>query len=196
MKVGKQENIIVASRELFTKYSFDKVSMDEIAKKAGVTKKTIYSYFKDKQEIFMYFISEELERMKKKIDQIEKKKEPFLEKITESLKDILSVSKDNQLLTHLIREKENENFHHQDFFKVYEDKIISYLEEKIKEEIEKGNIKEVDANLTAFLIYKMIYSLTFEYDKQVNQKKISKEVTEILTKGLLVKGGEKNEREK
>ena len=64
MKVGKQENIIIASRELFTKYSFDKVSMDEIAKKAGVTKKTIYSYFKDKQEIFMYFISEELERMK------------------------------------------------------------------------------------------------------------------------------------
>ena len=42
----------------------------------------------------------------------------------------------------------------------------------------------------------MIYSLTFEYDKQVNQKKISREVTEILTKGLLVKGGEKNEREK
>ena len=38
----KRENIIASARELFNKYSFDKVSMDEIAKKAGVTKKTIY----------------------------------------------------------------------------------------------------------------------------------------------------------
>ena len=53
--MGKNENIITAARELFIQYSFDKVSMDEIAKKAGVTKKTIYYYFRDKQELFQYF---------------------------------------------------------------------------------------------------------------------------------------------
>lgn len=192
--MGKKEDIIVSARELFIKYSFEKVSMDEIARKAGVTKKTVYSYFHDKQEIFLYFISEELEKMKKKMDKIEKKHEPFLEKITESLKNVLSVSKDNQLLTQLIREKESKSFHHQDFFKVYENKIIDYLEEKITEEINKKNIKECDAKLTAFMIYKMIYSLTFEYDEKVDQKKVCQEITELLTNGLLIKGGDKNEK--
>ena len=190
----KRENIIVSARELFNKYSFDKVSMDEIAKKAGVTKKTIYHHFRDKQELFQYFISEELEKMRKKIEATEKKKESFLEKISEDLNNILAVSKDNQLLINLIREKESENFHNQDFFKVYETRIVSYLEKKIDEEISRGNIRECDSRLTAFIIYKTIYSLTFEYDKKVDKSKFCKEVTNILSNGLLVKGGDKYEK--
>ena len=190
----KRENIIASARELFNKYSFDKVSMDEIAKKAGVTKKTIYHHFRDKQELFQYFISEELEKMRKKIEATEKKKESFLEKISEDLINVLTVSNDNQLLINLIREKESENFHNQDFFKVYEMRIVSYLEKKIDEEISRGNIRECDSHLTAFIIYKTIYSLTFEYDKKVDKSKICKEVTNILSNGLLVKGGDKYEK--
>ena len=190
----KRENIIASARELFNKYSFDKVSMDEIAKKAGVTKKTIYHHFRDKQELFQYFISEELEKMRKKIEATEKKKESFLEKISEDLNNVLTVSDDNQLLINLIREKESENFHNQDFFKVYEMRIFSYLEKKIDEEISRGNIRKCDSHLTAFIIYKTTYSLTFEYDKKVDKSKICKEVTNILSNGLLVKGGDKYEK--
>ena len=38
----KNEQIIAAARRLFNRYGFKKVSMDEIAREAGVTKKTIY----------------------------------------------------------------------------------------------------------------------------------------------------------
>ena len=54
----KKEQIVEAARKLFTKYGYKKVSMDEIAKEAGVTKKTVYAYFKDKDELFKYFIFE------------------------------------------------------------------------------------------------------------------------------------------
>ena len=46
-----KEDILKSSRELFTNYGYKKVSMDEIAKASGVTKKTVYSYFKDKESI-------------------------------------------------------------------------------------------------------------------------------------------------
>ena len=42
----KKEQIIESARELFTRYGYKKVSMNEIAEEAGVTKKTVYSYFK------------------------------------------------------------------------------------------------------------------------------------------------------
>ena len=54
----KKEVVINTARELFTKYGYKKVSMDEIARTSNVTKKTIYSYFKDKDELFRYFIEE------------------------------------------------------------------------------------------------------------------------------------------
>ena len=64
----KKEVVINTARELFTKYGYKKVSMDEIARTSNVTKKTIYSYFKDKDELFRYFIEEELINMKQKIE--------------------------------------------------------------------------------------------------------------------------------
>jgi len=45
----KKEQVISAARNLFSEYGYHKVSMDEIAKVSGVTKRTIYtiliSYF-------------------------------------------------------------------------------------------------------------------------------------------------------
>ena len=60
----KEEQIIEVARELFHKFGFKKVSMDEIAREAGVTKKTIYRYFDSKEALLEYFIQEELQNMK------------------------------------------------------------------------------------------------------------------------------------
>ena len=57
--MNKKEQIIEAARELFSSYGYKKVSMDEIAKKSNVTKKTIYTYFKDKGELIKYFLYED-----------------------------------------------------------------------------------------------------------------------------------------
>ena len=53
---------------IFTKYGFKKVSMDEIASETGVTKKTVYSYFSSKEELLKDVIKEELQSIRKIID--------------------------------------------------------------------------------------------------------------------------------
>ena len=64
--MNKKEIVINKARDLFTTYGYKKVSMDEIAKEANVTKKTIYTYFKDKDDLcFILYVNEELEKMKK-----------------------------------------------------------------------------------------------------------------------------------
>ena len=59
----KEQQIIEAARKLFGKYGFKKVTMDEIAREANVTKKTVYTYFSSKEELFKYFIDEELKKV-------------------------------------------------------------------------------------------------------------------------------------
>ncbi len=61
-----KEKIISESIELFMKYGLKSVTMDDIAKHLGISKKTIYLHFKDKEEIIylttsMYFEMEKVE---------------------------------------------------------------------------------------------------------------------------------------
>ncbi|MEF3280908.1 MAG: TolC family protein [Elusimicrobiota bacterium] len=56
MKTKKitREKIVETAVELFSQSGMDAVSMDDIAKKLGVTKPVIYYYFKDKDEMVKY----------------------------------------------------------------------------------------------------------------------------------------------
>lgn len=48
----KQQNIISVALELFAAHGVDRVSMDEIAAKAHVSKVTMYHYFGSKEELY------------------------------------------------------------------------------------------------------------------------------------------------
>ena len=48
-----KKKIITESVELFMKFGVRSVTMDDIAKHLGISKKTIYQHFKDKEEIIL-----------------------------------------------------------------------------------------------------------------------------------------------
>lgn len=51
-KLARKEEIINAAENLFYEDGYDNVSMDQIAKKAEFTKRTIYQYFTSKEDLF------------------------------------------------------------------------------------------------------------------------------------------------
>jgi AcrR family transcriptional regulator len=56
---AKRRQIVEGARSIFMAHGFDAASMGEIAKTAGVSKGTLYVYFKDKDELFKAIIEEE-----------------------------------------------------------------------------------------------------------------------------------------
>jgi AcrR family transcriptional regulator len=46
-----KERILQAAQELFSQYGIKSITMDDIAKHLGMSKKTIYQYLKDKEEL-------------------------------------------------------------------------------------------------------------------------------------------------
>lgn len=184
--MDKKENVIKTARELFTKYGYKKVSMDEIAKESGVTKKTIYTYFKDKDSMFLYFIHEELEKMRENIEMREKSNLSFVEVLSSNLYEMLTFRDESLLVSTISKEMKTGNAEKcRSFLKVYDDEILNYLEEKIDAEVRNGTIKNCDAHLTAFIIYKVFIAILFEYDLDINEEKVTREVTAILKEGLL-----------
>jgi len=59
-----KEYIIAESDKLFCQYGFKSVTMDDIAKQLGMSKKTIYSHFSDKNEIVNIVIEIKLNSQK------------------------------------------------------------------------------------------------------------------------------------
>jgi len=52
--VEVKEKIISGARQLFTKYGIRSITMDMIAEQLGVSKRTIYENFKDKDELLKF----------------------------------------------------------------------------------------------------------------------------------------------
>lgn len=52
-KTSKRELILTAAREVFFEKGYHDATSEEIAKRAGVGKGTLYQYFESKQEIFL-----------------------------------------------------------------------------------------------------------------------------------------------
>jgi len=52
-KGRKYDQVLAGAREVFLREGFEGASVDQIARDAGVSKATLYSYFPDKQALFM-----------------------------------------------------------------------------------------------------------------------------------------------
>ena len=59
------ERILAIAKDLYWKYGIKSITMDDIGKEIGMSKKTIYQYFPDKDEVVLQVIKKELESNKK-----------------------------------------------------------------------------------------------------------------------------------
>lgn len=184
--MNKKEQIIDVARNLFTTFGYKRVSMDEIALKAGVTKKTVYSYFKDKDELFEYFVTEELINMKKIIEKTEKKYDDTFERLGKVIYNLLVYKNKSKFLGLIANEAEV--FKKESvigFSTKIDNSIKNYIKEKLTIEMDKGTIKMLDVDLCTFAIYTLYISIMFNYsDKELDEAKISDTVMTILKTGL------------
>ena len=80
-KEQKKDNIRRAALELFQAYGFKKVSINDIAQKAGVSQVTIYTHFGSKDELVRDVIKNLFYSMLEKYRGIVKEEKPFLRKL-------------------------------------------------------------------------------------------------------------------
>lgn len=91
----KKEQIEQTARELFWKYGFKKVSIEEICKKAGVSRKTYYTYFPNKPALVIALLEKMTNEMLEIYDRlIDDETKTFSEKMTEMLSIKFQMNKD------------------------------------------------------------------------------------------------------
>ena len=188
----KEQQILVAARKLFEKYGYKRVSMEEIAKEANVTKRTVYSYFKSKEEILKYFLNEEVQNMKIIVEESEKENKSFFDNLHQTICKLMEYTKKRNFINIIVEESESfKNPIIIENLKVIDVAIQNYIKEKLENAVKQKQIKLQNVDVMAFLIYKMYVALLLEWENdktKIDEKLIADTIINLLRNGLERKG--------
>jgi len=148
--MGK-ENIIQGSHDLFMRFGIKSVTMDDIAKHLAISKKTIYQYFRDKDDLVLQVTRTHLDREKEEIKAIKEQTSNAVETlIEESLCLRKNITDMNPSVLFDLRK------YHQEAWALYLESKQSVYIKSLKQTLDKGIVEgyfrpEIDPEILAIL---------------------------------------------
>ncbi len=158
--------IIEAATKSFSLFGYKATTIDQVARLANVGKGTIYTFFRNKEELFDEIIKSLIKEMKDTADASIDPELSFYENVHRALYSILRYRKEHQLTIKLFQEERDMGTPAViDVMVKLEQMILKYIAEQIIVAMEKGEIKQCDPELTAFVMLKLYISLIFDWEK-------------------------------
>jgi len=147
--MSQTERIILGGEELFLKAGIKSVTMDDIAKHLGMSKKTIYQFFRDKNELVIALVQKKLKEDEQQMEDIVSNSGNVIEGMINMMKcseDIFS--RINPIVIHDIQKYHPEAWKQFQNFK--SGVIVQTLEELLIKGIEQGYIRpDIDVKIIA-----------------------------------------------
>jgi AcrR family transcriptional regulator len=188
MSIDRKQQIIEAATKSFSLFGYKATTMEQIAKLANVGKGTIYTFFKNKEDLLDAIISSLILEIKKSAEQAMDPNRPFSENVHRALYRILEFRQQHQLTAKLLQEARNVGTAAvQEVMKKLDWAIIDYIREKIEIAIKKGEIRDCDAEITAFLMLKVYIALIVDWEQDhdpLPKEKIAELFELYFLKGL------------
>ena len=76
-----RETLVDVARQLFARMGFDNTTMNDIAQASHKGRRTLYTYFKSKDDIFAAVVESELDKLQEMLQEIAKREMPADEKL-------------------------------------------------------------------------------------------------------------------
>src|ERR1700754_4011504 len=137
--MSQTERIILGGEELFLKAGIKSVTMDDIAKHLGMSKKTIYQFFKDKNELVVALVNKKLKEDEDQMSAIMNQSSNVIEEMINMMKCSEEIfSRINPIVIHDLQK------YHPDAWKQFQNfksgVLINTLEQLLSKGIKQGYI--------------------------------------------------------
>ena len=190
--MDSRERIRQKATELFMRLGIRSVSMDDIATCLGMSKKTIYQYFSEKDELVDAVMEADIQKMQDQCDMVLRRSRDAVEEILLTLDTIIEQFRNlNPIVLHDL-----EKFHHQASMKLQRHKT-EYLMQVIRHNLERGKAEglyrpEIDVDIISrYRLESMM--LPFDLDlfppSKYNLLEVSVQILEHFLFGLATPGG-------
>ncbi len=171
--MNKRNSIIEQSLALFFNFGIQHITMDDIAKKCGVSKKTIYKYFENKSDLLQAVIKLQVDELKEFLNEINSNSANSLEELHGFFKYVNSIS-------HTISPsftKELKKYHPDNYIEVFKYKneiilpfVIKNINRGKHEGLYKSNLNAEEICDSFDNVSKIVFTENFLFD--TNKKSI------------------------
>lgn len=137
-KLKKMHELLTKSRVMFMRYGVKTLTMDDIAKEMGMSKKTIYQYVSNKAELIKLTVDDYLDEEKRQMDQILSGTGNSVEEMVEMVAYFLNVVREFNAASLYDLKK-----HYPETWQMLNEYRFQYIRELLIQNIETG-IKQGD----------------------------------------------------
>jgi AcrR family transcriptional regulator len=157
-----RERIIAEAGALFVRHGYDGISMREIAEACSLSKAGIYYHFKDKEDLFLALLANNLERVGSLLAEVQPEGSTTRERIELFARRLFThLSGDERAVIRLANQEmsklsaEIRETFGQRYFTVF----IGPLQDIFAEGVKTGDLRPLDPKVSAWVLLGMLYPL-------------------------------------
>lgn len=191
MALKTRDRLIEVARQLFARKGIENTTMNDIASASDKGRRTIYTYFRNKRDIFNAVVEQETEALMERLNVIVEKDISPVEKLEEyiacrfeTMKEI--VSRNGSLRAGFFRDVRRVDRAR----RVISEKEIDILSRIIRQGVEAGMFANCDIEHSAVVLVHCIHGLDVPYIRDnlaehgLDQQAVMRETTRIILEGL------------
>lgn len=183
-----RQKLLEVARELFAHKGLEATTMNDIAAASGRGRRTLYTYFRNKEEIYYAVIEEELERLSEKMDEVASMDVEPEEKIFTLIYTHLSIIRDTVARNGTLRAEFFRNIWMvEKVRKAFDVEEHSILQKVLQEGVDKGRFRIENVGLMADIVYYSVKGLEVPYIYDRLGVGLSEDETYPIVKGIVMR---------
>ena len=183
-----RQRLIEVARELFAKNGLEATTMNDIAKASGRGRRTLYTYFRHKEEIYYAVIEEELALLSEKMEGVTKMHAEPEEKIFALIYTHLSIIRETVLRNGSLRaEFFRDIWMVKKVRRTFDAKEHRILQLVLQEGIDKGRFRIENVGLMTDIIHYSVKGLEVPYIYDRLGDGLTEDETYPIVRGILVR---------
>lgn len=154
-----RERVLAEATRLFVAYGYNGISMREIAEAVGVSKAGLYYHFKDKQDLFLAILRENLSSIGQLVQRASSAAAPTRAQIGQLVRSLFAQSSEQRAvirlasleMAHLTPEARAA------FGRDYEQQFIGRIAAILQAGVARGDLRPIDPQAATWLLLGMMY---------------------------------------
>jgi AcrR family transcriptional regulator len=182
---GLRDRILAVAERVFGERPFHTVRMDEVARRSGVAKGTLYLYFPGKRELYLAVLFEGVERLRRRLESMAAGSAAPLDRLRATVAGLLEhPSRRRELLALLLRYEQRLTRDEARQWLRRRERLSRTVQSVIAEAIAAGALRSVDLKVGEEMLLGIVRGLRVATRHGASATQLARGAIDLLLRGL------------
>lgn len=182
----RRQQILQAATNSFSMFGYKATTIEQVAKLAQVGKGTVYTFFENKEQLLQEAVLAMIEEMKVETEKGFNPSISFMDNVHNLMVRLLKYRERHMLFMKLVEEEKRlQTQAVKETILNINNAIISYVSEKLQAAIERGEIRQCNTELIAYVMLKTYVALIVDWEQTHEEPLSEQEIVEVIQSTII-----------